>query len=109
MNKIYIFCVPTGTSSYGRINDAEATGNVIGYALAEDGNCIASHYSSGRNWAKHDMGITSDWKHEVYEKHYPDGYELEWIDFEDLDNHAEYLKAKKLNFEQAPKEDSITE
>jgi len=100
MNKIYVYCVPTGRSSYGVINNAEITGDVIGYALAEDGVCIASHFSSGCNWSKHDMGITSDWHHDSYKKHYPDGYELEWIDFKDLDNHSEFLKAKELNFKQ---------
>jgi len=100
MGKIFVFCVPTGRSSYGMIKGAEPTGDVIGYALAEDGVGIASHYSSGENWSKHDMGITSDWKHAYYEKHYPNGYELEWIDFKDLDNHEGYLKAMELNAQQ---------
>ena len=66
MNKIYVFARPMGNSSYGVIRDAETTGDVIGYALAEDGECITSHLSSGVNWSKHDMGLTSDWKHDLY-------------------------------------------
>jgi hypothetical protein len=97
MNKIYLFAVPTGRSSYGVIRDAEITGDVIGYALCEDGACIASHYSSGAYWARHDMGLTSDWKHEAYKKKYPDGYELEWIDYADLDGHSGYQAAYALN------------
>jgi len=97
VNKIYLFAIPTGSSSYGVIRDAEITGDTIGYALAEDGECIANHLSSGVNWSKHDMGLTSDWKHEDYEKKYPDGYELEWIDYGDLDTHVGYQKAYALN------------
>lgn len=50
------------------------------YAMAEDGHCLASHFSSHKNWSKHDIGLTSDWQHEHYKKHYPNGYELEWVD-----------------------------
>lgn len=49
-------------------------------ALSEDGYFLTSHISSSEMWAKHDIGITSDWKHDVYKKHYPDGYELVWIE-----------------------------
>lgn len=96
MKKIYIFAVPTGTSSYGIIRDAEPTGDVVGYALCEDGHCLARHFSSGVDWSKHDMGITSDWKHNIYKEHCPEGYDLEWIDYEDLDSHEGYLAARDL-------------
>jgi len=68
--KIYLTCFRGGFSS----------GDVIGQALAEDGEALASHLSSNESWAKHDMGLTGDWKHEIYGEHYPDGYELVWID-----------------------------
>jgi hypothetical protein len=87
VNKIYLVALPTGNSSYGYINDAEITGDVIGMAISEDGKQIASHYCSGVNWAKHDMGLTSDWKHEIYDDLYPNGYELEWIDIENIKTH----------------------
>lgn len=97
MGKIYLYAIPTGSNSYGVIRDAESTGDTIGYALAEDGECLASHWSSGVNWSKHDMGLTSDWKHDTYAKKYPDGYNLEWIDHADLDNHNGYQEAFRLN------------
>lgn len=53
--------------------------DVIGYALAEDGVALASHLSSSEMWARHDMGIDGDWKHDRYRAHYPDGYELVWL------------------------------
>ena len=89
MDKIYVFGIYTGTSSYGTIRDAEPCGDVSGYAIdrlivdPQDGkiklNVIENQWSSGENWCKHDMGITSDWKHDISAELYPDGYELEWL------------------------------
>lgn len=50
-------------------------------ALADDGVFVAGHVCSGPGWMPHDMGITSDWKHEDYDKHFGAGnWELEWVD-----------------------------
>jgi hypothetical protein len=65
-----IFCFINGGNSLG----------VQVCALSEDGNGLAGHLSSNEGWAKHDIGINSDWKHEKYKEKYPDGYELIWID-----------------------------
>lgn len=83
--KIYLTCFDGGFRR----------GDVIGYALGEDGQGLASHLSSGIEWSKHDMGLTSDWKHDHYEKIYPNGYELIWID--DPDNDERWLNAIELN------------
>ena len=61
--------------------------DVLGVAISEDGNVLAQHLSSNEGWAKHDMGITSDWKHEEYSKYYKDGYELVYIND---DTHEQY-------------------
>lgn len=89
MKKIYVLGIFTGSSSYGHIRDAEPCGDVAGYAVDRlivdpDDNqtkmhAIANHYSSGEHWCRHDMGITSNWKHEIYNELYPDGYELVWL------------------------------
>ena len=97
MKKIYIYAIPTGTFSYGVIRDAEPTGDVVGYAICEDGRYLDSHVSSGVTWSKHDMGLTSDWKHEIYAEACPEGYELEWIDYENLDSHEGLQDAYALN------------
>jgi len=83
MSKIFVSCVPSAFSP----------GDVIGFALAEDGTALAKHLSSSVVFSKHDMGITSTWHHDEYKKHYPDGYELEWIDEKDLGSHAGYQEA----------------
>ena len=74
MKNIYVFGISTG-------------GDVIEYAvddLIKDSgeikmNVIANHWSTGEHWCRHDMGISSDWKHNIYKEMYPDGYELIWL------------------------------
>lgn len=86
MPKIFLYCYPA--PNWGEHD-------VIGYALAEDGTVLASHISSNKAFSQHDMGLTSNWKHEAYEKHYPEGFELEWVD--DPDNHPGVAAAYALN------------
>lgn len=64
-------------------------------AISEDGYGLSGHCSSSIGWAKHDMGIGSDWKHDEYTKHYPQGWELEWVD--NPRNHAGVMKAVALH------------
>ena len=85
--KIYLTCFPY---EWGRNHH-----DVIGSALAEDGTGLASHLSSDETWAKHDMGLTSDWKHDTYSEHYPQGYKLVWID--DPQNDPRWQAALALN------------
>jgi len=47
----------------------------------------------------HDMGLHSDWKHEKYNEHYPDGFELEWVEQSKLDSHEGWKKAFQKNRE----------
>ena len=80
MNKIYCF-----------IRRNLENGWVLVCAIDEDGIILASHTSSSIEWAKHDIGLTSDWKHELYKKKYPNGYELVWLD--DNDGFEEILRS----------------
>ena len=64
--KIYLACFEGGMKS----------GDVLGYALAEDGTCIASHLSSNEAFSKHDMGLTGNWKHDTYAKNCPDSFKI---------------------------------
>ena len=67
MDKVFIFAYPSGFSQ-----------DVVACAMDKDRNGIANHLSSNLAWAQHDMGIGSDWKHDIYSEKYPDGYELVW-------------------------------
>lgn len=98
MKTIYLYCVATGQGS-GAVNDSTPGGDVLGYALAEDGKGLCSHLSSNSEFSKHDMGLNSKWKHEFYSKKYPDGYKLEWIDEKDLDGHEKFQLALKINLQ----------
>lgn len=59
-------------------------------ALSEDGYFLAQHLCSHPSFGPHDIGVTSDWKHEIYRAHYPEGFEVVWV--EDPKTH-EGLKA----------------
>ena len=48
----------------------------------------------------HDLGITSDWKHDVYNKIYGEGnWVLEWVPTEQVKNHSHpgLTEAVRLN------------
>ena len=69
----------------------------FGFALADNGEALASHLSSSEQWSKHDMGLTSDWKHDHYTKCFPEGFELIWIGSPENDDR--WQKALLLNKE----------
>lgn len=71
MPKIFIF-----------VQTEFGSGDVGGMAIAEDGTPITGHLSSSKAWLRWDMGLTTKNYHDLYEKHYPDGYEL--VDLIDL-------------------------
>ena len=67
----------------------------MGCALSEEGVVLAQHLSSSVAFAKHDLGLTSDWHHEKYRAAAPDGFELEWVD--DRKTHTGWLAAIERN------------
>jgi hypothetical protein len=80
--------------------------NSIGYfpvGLAEDGECICEHCSSSPWYAKHDIGFNSEWKHEKYLAKYPQGFQLIWLEQEDMDGDGikDALRRNQLMAEQA--------
>lgn len=100
---IYIAGYFNGNNSYRVIRDAGPEGDVVGCAFIEvkgddktPFELIASHLSSGVRWFRHDMGLTSDWKHETYSQLFPDGYILiELGVFTDKEHMIERLKTLK--------------
>lgn len=81
-----IFCFINSVSSIGY--------DVV--ALSEGGKPLAGHISSTEWYAKHDIGMTSDWKHDKYKEEYPDGYELIWLTREELESNSEFQKALQI-------------
>lgn len=49
-------------------------------AISEDGVFLAGHCCSHPGFGPHDIGVTSTWHHESYQKYYPDGYEVIWVE-----------------------------
>ena len=92
--KIYLAAIPLGSGS-GAVRGSRPGGDVLGVALAEDGTGLAEHLSSSEGFARHDIGLTSDWHHDDYRKHAPDGFELEWVD--DVATHPGWQAALALN------------
>lgn len=48
---------------------------------------------------RHDLGMNgeSTWKHEEYSKHYPEGFETEFVPTSDIGTHEGLQAALKLN------------
>lgn len=77
-------------------NNGGSPGWYHAVALADDGHSLTSHICSGEGFMSHDMGITSNWKHEVYNKHFGEGnWTLEWVS--NPETHTGLLAACALN------------
>ena len=94
MKKIFVFCNQKNCDGSGDWH------NMV--AIAEDGTCLAGHVCSNHGWAWNDMGFTSDWKRDRYDKHYPDGWELEWVENTNLETHAGIQLAFERNRARRP-------
>lgn len=91
MPKIYVFP-----------SHPDPRGDCAYFAVAEDGEELASHVSSGVGFGKMDMGLTmpNHSKHDIYKAKYPNGYELEWVD--DWKNHPFLSKQADANKNAGP-------
>lgn len=66
--RIYLFTIPF----------LDESGWVHGFAITEDGYILAKH-SAPTDDIMYELGVWSNWFHDIYEAKYPDGYELEWV------------------------------
>lgn len=86
-------------------------GDGIAYAMAEDGTVLGSHWCSHEAYIRHDLGVTSGSRadrHVTYAKHYPDGYEMEFVAAKDIDAHEGLKIAFALNAKQAEEAEKST-
>lgn len=87
-------------------------GDGIAYAIAEDGVILGSHWCSHECFVPGDLGVTPGSRldrHEDYKKHYPDGYEMEFVSAADVNTHEGLKEAFRLNQLSAPDEENDDE
>lgn len=102
MNAIYN---PKGVSEdqlpviYGFAN-TNRPGWMEGVLLAQDGTPLGSHICSNEGYMLHDLGIVEGSRpdrHETFKQHYPDGYRMEFVGYDDVDAHVGLQKAFKAH------------
>lgn len=79
-------------------------GDGVAYAMAEDGTVLGSHWCSHEGFVPQDLGVLEGSRpdrHETYAKHYPGGYEMEFIRADDVRSHEGLQAAFLLNQKQA--------
>ena len=70
--------------------------------IAEDGTHLGGHACSHEGYMEHDLGIlegTRPDRHKEFQRHYPDGYRMDFISIGDVKSHVGLTKAYKLNQE----------
>ena len=81
-------------------------GDGVCYAMAEDGTVLGSHYCSNEAYEPHDLGVVEgsrEDRHEHYQKHYPDGYRMDFVRSHEIEAGHDALKAAfALNAKQDP-------
>lgn len=79
-----------GFNNGGRTNFYQAL------SMAEDGTHLGSHLCSSESYILHDLGIlegTREDRHETYRNHYPEGYRMDFVSFDNVQNHEKLMKA----------------
>ena len=67
--------------------------------IAEDGTHLGSHACSSEAYMPADLGILEDSRpdrHEKFKEHYPDGYRMEFVSYDDVPNHEKLMAAIKI-------------
>src|SRR5690606_11525006 len=90
---------------YG-FNNGGNPGRYSGVLLAEDGTVFGGHICSHEGYMPHDLGILEgtrpDW-HEMFRKHYPDGYRMVFVSAPDVLTHPGLEAARQRNQAQRAK------
>lgn len=92
---------------YG-FNNGGRPGWFNGVIIAEDGAALGSHVCSNEGYMYHDLGIlegTRPDRHETFQAHYPNGYRMEFIKYDDVSEHVGLQAAfKRSNDTPTPEE-----
>lgn len=88
---------------YG-FNNGGSRGWYSGELIAEDGTGLGGHICSHEGYMPHDLGVTEGSRpdrHEEFQKHYPDGYRMDFIPMDEVRAHEGLEVAYQRNQEKA--------
>ena len=79
-------------------NKGGAGGFLSAVLITEDGHCVGGHCCSSESYMPHDLGIIEGgFEKEGCNKHYPDGFRMEWVPTDDIKDHVKLNKAFDLS------------
>jgi hypothetical protein len=84
---------------YG-FNNGGCPGWFNGQLLAEDGTPLGGHACSAEGYMPHDLGCLEGSRpdrHEGFQKHYPDGYRMEFVPGDRVQSHEGLMRAYANN------------
>lgn len=79
-------------------NNGGKYGWYSGVLLAEDGTPLGGHICSHEGYMPSDLGVlegTRPDRHETFREHYPDGYRMQFVSFDDVKGNAKLCAAIK--------------
>jgi hypothetical protein len=84
---------------YG-FNNGGRIGLLMAELVAEDGEPLGGHCCSHEVYMPGDLGILEGSRpdrHESFRKHYPDGYRMEFVPYDDVPGHTRLNEAFRLH------------
>jgi hypothetical protein len=91
---------------YG-FNNGGSRGMLHAVAMAADGTVLGGHCCSSEGYMLADLAVIDGWmrdRHEKYRAHYPAGYRMEFVSYDDVAAHEGLQRAFKLNAALPPSE-----
>jgi hypothetical protein len=80
---------------YG-FNNGGRVGLLSAVLIAEDGTSLGGHCCSFEGYMPHDLGCIEGARpdrHEEFQKHYPDGYRMEFVGHKNVEKHEKLMAA----------------
>lgn len=80
---------------YG-FNNGGSRGLLSAVLMAEDGTELGGHACSSEAYMLHDLGLLEGSRkdrQEEFRKHYPDGYRMEFVSYDDVPGHEGLMRA----------------
>lgn len=94
---------------YG-FNNGGGPGLYSGQLIAEDGTALGGHACSAEGYMYYDLGILEGSRpdrHETFRKHYPDGYRMDFVPYDQVRQHEGLEAAYQKNQQKAKEAESI--